>query len=501
MGYDTKPNLDNSKFEQKSIDVLDLSGSTNILNSFAIESGGTFYIKLSGNTDDVLTRGLNGLSTWKTPNMYICGDNILTCMTCPSGLISTGNIFMGSCAGDNTINGEYNTALNSMALNHNISGSNNLAFGYRSMYLNTTGSNSVAFGSCAGFSNATGNSNIYIGKCAGFNELGSCKLHIGICSTESLICGDFSTKQLKICGDLSITNIMPRSGETNLIYYNQSNGKLSYASANASNISISPISPFTGTTVQALSDEYAGAISNTIIYASNGITKSDNTVVLGGMLTGDTTINLNSNNFSLTSGNFILSELSGTTGRLVEASSTGLITANKDIILGKISNSSVISLLTGSTNWTIFGQYVGLPITGTYEGQYYRDNSYYYFAYSDDNWSRVSLAQLTKEAISGLTSGSTPTFNGVYLTTMTGTTDRLVQANTNGFLSASTEIISGKITNATVISLLVDENNWDINGQYCGISITGTYEGQYYRDYNYFYFSYDDNDWTRMPRA
>ncbi len=338
MGYDTKPNLDNSKFEQRTADILNLSGTTNIINSFSIESGSTFYIKTSGTTGRVLTYTPGGLAEWKPTTIGVfANNNLYTCMSSLTGLTSasnnifigvkTGNkttcgfdnIILGCCSFRNNSSGCYNTAFNTQSLGNNTCGCHNMAIGYRSMCLNTVGSNNVALGHCAGFSNITGSSNVYIGKCAGFNELGSCKLHIGICSTESLVCGDFSTKQLKICGGLAVTGVESRSGETNLLFYNQSNGKITYATANADNISITPVSPFTGTTVQQISDEYANALSSVSVNVSNGLSKSGGNIVLGGTLTGDTTIDINNNNFVLSNGYLKISELSGTTSRMVQA--------------------------------------------------------------------------------------------------------------------------------------------------------------------------------------
>lgn len=79
----------------------------------------------------------------------------------------------------------------------------------------------------------------------------------------------------------------------------------------------------------------------------------------------------------------------GSTSRMAELDALGNLTATKDIIVGKLSLASAITLLTGSTNWSPTGTYTGTTITGTYEGQYYRTNSYYYIAYADNDWTRL----------------------------------------------------------------------------------------------------------------
>ena len=121
----------------------------------------------------------------------------------------------------------------------------------------------------------------------------------------------------------------------------------------------------------------------------NGITMSGNTIVLGGILTGNTTINLNSNNLILDNGDLILTKLTGTTVRIVQANTDGSLSANTSIVVGKITNATIISLLTDENNWSVDGEYIGIEITGTFEGQYYANDDYYFFAYDDNLWLRM----------------------------------------------------------------------------------------------------------------
>jgi hypothetical protein len=58
-----------------------------------------------------------------------------------------------------------------------------------------------------------------------------------------------------------------------------------------------------------------------------------------------------------------------------------------------------------------------------------------------------------------------------------------------------------RLTDSTAITLLNDTANWNINGIYTGTTITNTIAGQYHRNNEYFFHAYDDNDWTRLPRA
>jgi hypothetical protein len=88
-------------------------------------------------------------------------------------------------------------------------------------------------------------------------------------------------------------------------------------------------------------------------------------------------------------GTITVADLAGTGQRIVEASAAGLLTATETIIAGKLSDSTAITLLTTGGNWTGVN-YTGTAITGTYEGQEYDDGTYYYYAYSDNDWRRVA---------------------------------------------------------------------------------------------------------------
>ena len=85
---------------------------------------------------------------------------------------------------------------------------------------------------------------------------------------------------------------------------------------------------------------------------------------------------------------------------------------------------------------------------------------------------------------------------------LTGTTDRLVQVNSGGTLTAVTEIFNAYISSGSTTAILLEnDNNWDINGNYTGTTITGTYQGQRYYNYDYFYEAVLDNLFIRMIRG
>ena len=115
-----------------------------------------------------------------------------------------------------------------------------------------------------------------------------------------------------------------------------------------------------------------------------------------------------------------------------------------------------------------------------------------------------NLSGLTATTISAATvtvSGTSALNGGITSTSYTGTTSRLVEASSGGTVTASKDIISGYISDSTVITNLTTSANWTINGSYTGTSITGTYQGQNYYDDNYFYTFVADNTPIRLIRG
>ena len=104
--------------------------------------------------------------------------------------------------------------------------------------------------------------------------------------------------------------------------------------------------------------------------------------------------------------------------------------------------------------------------------------------------------------VTGSATLSTLTASTLTLTSLTGSTDRIVQVNSGGTVSASVNIISAYISSAsTAASQLSNGSNWDLYGVYTGTSITGTSMGQKHYDDNYFYEAVADNSFIRLIRG
>lgn len=174
-------------------------------------------------------------------------------------------------------------------------------------------------------------------------------------------------------------------------------------------------------------------------------------------------------------------------------------------------NNVIKSITTGSTYLSGFNATAGnnnLQMTmcgSAYTTSYFQNSGV--ISTSGSNLFLAATDALS--SIKLLTGGKTSTnerlsidYNGyVNINSLNGSTTRIVQADSSGLISAYDEIIVGKIYDSSIITLLDDSSSWDIDGSYVGGSITGTYEGQYYANINYFFFAYSDNEWIRLLRG
>lgn len=130
------------------------------------------------------------------------------------------------------------------------------------------------------------------------------------------------------------------------------------------------------------------------------------------------------------------------------------------------------------------------------------------FTYSNNNLTLLrnfSQPPLTVNinTLTGLTVNGSIQLNGnISNNTFSGSTNRLVEASSSGLFSATKTLIDAYISSAsTAANLLVDENNWDVNGNYTGSSITDTFMGQKFFNNNYFFEAVNDNIWVRLIRG
>jgi fructose-specific component phosphotransferase system IIB-like protein len=159
---------------------------------------------ISGGLEVYGTSLINGTNVGlKNNSSTVLGNAALLSLT-----TGDGNTGVGFQAGNNLQGGGGNTVIGDSALLQASSADNNTAIGFYSLYNITTGAGNTAVGTNSGYNNNTGNYNVYIGNevlgVAG--ESNKLKIHSSASNTTSpLISGDFSTRDLTINGDLTVS--------------------------------------------------------------------------------------------------------------------------------------------------------------------------------------------------------------------------------------------------------------------------------------------------------
>tara|TARA_R110000822_G_scaffold2734_5_gene12693 strand:+ start:6672 stop:7172 length:501 start_codon:yes stop_codon:yes gene_type:complete len=77
----------------------------------------------------------------------------------------------------------------------------------------------------------------------------------------------------------------------------------------------------------------------------------------------------------------------------------------------------------------------------------------------------------------------------------------LGSVNISGSTVTEIPIIDAYLINGSITGYLDTPSNWDINGNYIGPSITGTYQGQNHYNANYWFTSVDNDVWIRLIRG
>lgn len=116
------------------------------------------------------------------------------------------NVFLGRSSGQNNKQGSQNVFIGMNAGKNTNLAYENVFMGYRSGFNHQQGSRNTFLGAYTGQNSITGKDNVFIGYKSGIHELGDNKLYIANSDTNSpLIYGDFSTNDVKINGELNIT--------------------------------------------------------------------------------------------------------------------------------------------------------------------------------------------------------------------------------------------------------------------------------------------------------
>lgn len=107
------------------------------------------------------------------------------------------NVFVGAHAGYET-QGENNTFVGTNAGRNTTTGYRNLYMGNSAGHSNISGIKNVYLGFHAGSTNTAGSGNVFLGYNAGYYETGSNKFYVANDFTNTLLYGDFTTRNLSV---------------------------------------------------------------------------------------------------------------------------------------------------------------------------------------------------------------------------------------------------------------------------------------------------------------
>jgi len=279
----------------------------------------------------------------------------------------------------------------------------------------------------------------------------------------------------------------------------------------------------------------ASTISGTTYYGDGsnltGISSEDN-FVTGGTFTTNT-LTLNRQNGSVTITGFTSDTNTTVTGFTYDNANT--------FTIGNSDGSNYSASINSVTGLTVNGSISATTISAT---KFYGDGSNLTGISSEDNFvtgGTFSANTLTLNRQNGLVSitgfTSTPilsngeiyvgdTSNNAQSVAMTGdinisitgtttiqpdvvTYDK-IQDVTQRAILGSEDFSGGTVTEIPVVdqflstgtaTSLLTGNNWDINGNYTGSTISGTFQSQMYYDGNYFFIAVLDNTWVRLIRG
>jgi filamentous hemagglutinin len=327
-------------------DVVVISGLTANTGYFIsdIYSGGTNLLNIFQNLEKYVTGTTfsnNNLTLKRNDNVDIVQNlNNFSGLTIDGNLVVTGNTIIG---GNSTISGNSNTFGNI------LSGGTDL----RSIFA-PAGSDTNTFVTAATFNNLltlTRNDNV--------------SLNVPINTLTGLTVNG----AVNISGLTTISNSLSATTISATTFYGNG-GNLTGISTQDTRIT-----GFTYNTNTFTITNSTGGTLNASFNTVTGLTVNGNLTVTG-------TSNLN--------GTIVSSNLSGSTDRFVEVNSGGTISATRQIITAYlVSGSTAANLLENTNNWDIYGNYTGTSITGTYMGQKFYNDNYFFEAITDNFFIRL----------------------------------------------------------------------------------------------------------------
>lgn len=325
MAIDTKPNFSNNKFEQCVGDIMNLSGCTQIYGYLDIESGATITICDNAGIGKVLTSDATGIASWQS----ISAGQGITAISGGSGMnfspiTTTGNIVLGTpstitTGGTNIVSGTtHNHFFDASTF---VSGTQGiLVDGQNRFYLDEIYITDATRPNLYTFTGVSSNQSLGVlpsGQTLGMiyiTNVGSSIAYVNFGTTPT---GDditpYQTIQLEPNDDVSVTiNMRLSLTENETIYINSPDwtnvelnvqwANITYQNASttinpgdlpiASQTTLGAIKVGSGLDIdnEGILSVTGGTGGGTVTGAGNGLTLDGTTIVLGGILTGNTVI-------------------------------------------------------------------------------------------------------------------------------------------------------------------------------------------------------------------
>jgi hypothetical protein len=224
----------------------------------------------------------------------------------------------------------------------------------------------------------------------------------------------------------------------------------------------------------------------------------DNLIELNSNLTGNTEPFFGDSGVQVIRG-------SGTTANLFWNESggywvAGLSGSTKKIVLENQPITSNVNIIGSLSATTLYGN--GQFLTGLVTTDFYVTGGTFLgttLTLNRQNGS-VTITGFTSGGGSGIFTGGTISGN-LTLSSLTGTTDRMLEVDSLGVVSADRTIITAYlVSGSTQANLLENTSNWG-DKIYTGTTITGTYQGQKHYNSNYLFEAVDNNLWVRLSRV
>jgi hypothetical protein len=154
-----------------------------------------------------------------------------------------------------------------------------------------------------------------------------------------------------------------------------------------------------GSVEQIITVGESASFATTASFASNGISglttnfipKATSATALGNSIIQDTGTNVRISGSLEVTGSITSTLLTGSDNRVVVANPSGTLQPTSQTIIDAYIDPNGVQAgqLNTTSNWDIYGEYIGTAITDTFQGQRHYNIDYFFEAVNDNEWIRL----------------------------------------------------------------------------------------------------------------